>query len=236
MSVALSVVVPLYNEEPNVDRLVATLSASLARGGPVGAYEILCVDDGSTDGTRAALERCRTREMRILSLPSNRGQSAALAHGLRAAAHPIVAFIDGDLQTTPDDLGPMVERLEQGYDCVHGMRVNRQDSFVRRISSAVANAVRRLVLHDRFRDIGCPLTVFRRECLDNVTLFTPFHRYLPFLIEMQGYRVTEMPVRHFPRVAGKAKYGIGNRWWIGIRSLLAVRRMARRMAMRRSGR
>ena len=222
-----SVVIPLFDEEENVERLLATVSASLEQNGYVEEYEILCVNDGSTDRTGAALRKHATGDTRIVTRAARGGKSAALAAGLEAARYDIVGLLDADLQTTPDDFEPMLERLEAGFDCAHGIRVNRQDNVLRRWSSRVANGIRRRILSDPFRDISCPLTVFRKQCLERVTLFEPFHRYIPFLIQMQGYRVAEVPVRHFPRIAGRAKYGVSNRIWIGVTSLLAVRWLAR---------
>jgi glycosyltransferase involved in cell wall biosynthesis len=227
MSVSLSLVIPLHNEEPNVERLLATVPASLEANPRIKEYEIICVDDGSTDRTRALLEQRASPNVRIVPMAKRRGQSGAIARGLAAARHEVVGTLDGDLQTTPDDLATLLERLEQGYDCVQGVRVNRKDPAIRRWSSAVARSIRHLALGDRFRDIGCPLIVFRRECLEHLPLFDPFHRYLPFLIELQGFRVDQVPVRHFPRAAGRTKYGIWNRWWIGLTSLLVVRWLAR---------
>jgi len=228
--VDFSVVVPLYNEEPNVDRLLHTTLPSLERNPRVRRFELVCVDDGSADDTRARLERARTDRVVVLSHPTRRGQSGALATGIAAARYDVVGVMDADLQTTPDDFVPLLQRLDQGFDCAHGIRVQRRDPVLRLLSSRVANAVRRLVLGDPFYDIGCPLSVFRRGCLEGVPLFEPFHRYLPFLIQMQGYRVTQVPVRHFPRAAGQTKYGIVNRLGVGLRSLLHVRRLARRYA------
>lgn len=228
----LSVVVPLHNEEPNVDRLLGTTLASLRRNRHVSRFELICVDDGSRDATRARLDLGKTGDVVVLSHPVRRGQSAALATGIAAARHEIVGVMDGDLQTTPDDFEPLLAELDRGFDCAHGVRVNRKDPAIRLLSSRIANGVRRLVLGDGFRDIGCPLSVFRRRCLDGLTLFDSFHRYLPYLIQMQGYRVTQVPVRHFPRAAGQAKYGISNRLGVGLRSLWFVRRLARQYAPR----
>jgi len=227
MPVALSLVIPLHNEEPNVERLLTVVPASLEANPRIKEYEVICVDDGSTDHTRALLEQCASPNVRIVPTARRGGQSAAIARGLTLARYEVVGTLDGDLQTTPDDLATLLERLEQGYDCVQGVRVNRRDPAIRRWSSAVAKAVRHLALGDRFRDIGCPLIVFRRECLAHLPLFDPFHRYLPFLIELQGFRVDQVPVRHFPRAAGRTKYGVWNRWWIGLTSLWVVRWLAR---------
>lgn len=223
----LSVVVPLHNEAGNVARLCGALATSLERNPCVRAYQLVLVDDGSTDNTLALLQRHRTERTTIVPLAQRRGQSLALAAGLEAATYETVARLDGDLQTTPDDLAPLLRLLARGYDCVHGIRLERQDNVVRRLSSRVANAVRRLVLGDTFKDISCPLSVFHKHCLATVPRFDALHRYLPYLIQAQGYTVAEFPVRHFPRVAEKTKYGISNRLWVGVKSLVVVRRWSR---------
>lgn len=224
----VSVVVPLHNEEPNVERLLAVVPASLARNSLVDQFEIICVDDGSTDRTGELLLRGRSDRLVVLSIPGRSGQSAALARGIAAARYDIIGLLDGDLQTTPDDFALLLPWLERGFGCVHGIRTNRQDPLVRRASSLVARVVRQLVLGDDFQDISCPLSVFRKACLTGVPLFDPFHRYLPYLIQVGGYAVKQVPVRHFPRIAGRTKYGIANRLGPGLRSLLAVRRLARK--------
>ena len=222
----LSVVVPLHNEAGNVARLCGTLTASLERNPCVGAFQLVLVNDGSTDNTLELLRRHRSERTTIVSLARRHGQSGALVAGFDAARYETVARLDGDLQTTPDDLGPLLELMQRGFDCVHGIRLQRNDTWVRRASSRVANAVRRWVLGDTFRDISCPLSVFRKSCLANVPRIEVLHRYLPYLIQVQGYLVAELPVRHFPRVAERTKYGISNRLWIGVRSLVDVRRLA----------
>ncbi len=223
----LSVIIPLYNEEGNIERLFETVPGSLEQNSYVDDYEILCVNDGSTDRTADLLRRYKTERTTILSSSENRGQSGALAIGIDAARYELVGLLDGDLQTTPDDFECLLALFQEGYDCVHGIRIDRQDTTLRKLSSRVANSFRSRVLGDKFRDISCPLSVFRKQCLDGVTLFQAFHRYIPYLIQMQGYKVAEVPVRHFPRLAGQPKYGISNRLWIGLQSLLFVRWMAR---------
>ncbi len=231
----LSVVVPLHNEEANIERLLATTLTSLQRNPLVERFELICVDDGSTDGTAALLAPARGESVVVVSLPRRSGQSAALARGIGAARYEIIARMDGDLQTSPEDFDQLLPWLGRGFDCVHGVRVDRQDPWLRRWSSRVANRFRRWVLGDPFEDISCPLSVFRRDCVAEITLFTPFHRYLPYLVAMQGYTVKQVPVRHFPRVAGSAKYGISNRLLAGLVSVFVVRWLSRHYLPRRSG-
>ena len=223
MTTNFSVVTPLFNEEDNVERLIGTLMTSLEANPLVADFEIVCVDDGSDDATLARLKTHETSQTSVVSLPENSGQSAALAAGIRAAKYEVVGVIDGDLQTTPDDFEKLLGVLVEGHDFVNGIRGDRRDTRVKKASSSMANWFRRKMLGDSFTDIGCPLKVFRKECVDRMTLFNSFHRYLPHLVELQGFRVTEVSVRHFPRVAGKTKYGIFDRLWIGLQSLYVVR-------------
>ncbi|MEX0691079.1 MAG: glycosyltransferase family 2 protein [Gemmatimonadales bacterium] len=231
-----SVIVPLFNEQTNVRRVLAEIPASLATNLEVRSWELICVNDGSTDRTADELARGRTDQIVIVTLPRNLGKSGALSHGIRAARGEVVGLIDGDLQTSPADFGPLLAEMRTGnWDMVHGIRAQRHDGLVRRWSSRIANGVRRTVLGDDFADITCPLTVCRRTCLTDIPHFEPFHRYIPHLVRTQGYRVTQMPVRHFPRTADHAKYGVGNRLGVGITSLLAVRWLTRHTVPRRGG-
>ena len=227
MTTKFSVVIPLFNEEDNIERLIKTVSSSLESNSLVGEYEIVCVDDGSNDATLEKLREFATSRTTVVSLAGNSGQSVALAAGICAAKFAIIGLIDGDLQTTPDDFEELLRVLSEGYDLVNGIRIDRQDPLAKRVSSRVANGLRRMVLGDPFSDIGCPLKVLRKECVDRMTMFDSFHRYLPHLVRMQGYRVTEVAVRHFPRLAGKTKYGVFDRAWIGLQSLFVVRWLGR---------
>ena len=186
------------------------------------------MDDGSTDRTGELLGPGRGDRVVVLSLHQRAGQSAALARGIAAARYDVVGLLAGDLQTTPDDFAVLIPWLQEGFACAHGIRVGRRDSVVRRASSWVARVVRQLALGDDIQDIGCPLSVYRKECLADVPVFDPFHRYLPYLVQAQGYRVKQVPVRHFPRLAGRSKYGIANRLGPGLASLLTVRRLVKR--------
>ncbi len=199
----------------------------------VERFEVLCVDDGSTDDTADLLGRHQVDWLRVIRLPVRSGQSAALSAGIDAARYDVIGRMDGDLQTSPDDFEPLLQELARGPDCVHGVRAHRYDSVVRRLSSRVANAVRRKVLGDPFLDIACPLTVFRKECVRHALRVDSFHRFLPYHIQLQGYGVTQVPVRHFPRQAGHTKYGVADRVTIGITSLLAMRWFARHHNNRR---
>lgn len=218
----VSVVIPLRDEEANVARLLEVVPASLGGNPRVDDFEILCVDDGSRDQTLTLLRGSEADRVRVLALDRRRGKEVALAAGIDHASYDVIALLDADLQTTPDDLDLLFERLEAGFDCVNGNRIERHDSWLKRVSSRVANSVRRLLLGDSSRDINCPLKVARAECFRAMPRFRAWHRYIPHLAALGGYRVAEVPVRHFPRTAGRSKYGVRNRLWIGLQSLAIV--------------
>ena len=223
----LSIIVPLYNEEENLPLLAEEIRAALAPGAL--DYEILFVDDGSTDGSaRALVELARgDRRIRVLRHPRNRGQSAGLATGIRAARGSLVATLDADLQNDPADLPRMLTALE-GYDAVSGVRVDRHDSWVRKVSSRIANSVRNWATDEAITDVGCSLKVYRAEFLRSLPMFTGMHRFLPTLVRWNGARVTELAVNHRPRRHGVAKYGIGNRLFRALADLFAVMWMRKR--------
>jgi glycosyltransferase involved in cell wall biosynthesis len=218
----VSVVIPLRDEEANVARLLEVVPASLAGNPRVHDFEILCVDDGSRDQTLTLLRNSAADHVHVLALDRRRGKEVALAAGIDHARYDVIALLDADLQTTPDDLGLLFERLEAGFDCVNGNRIERHDSWLKRVSSRVANRVRRFLLGDSSRDINCPLKVVRAECLRSIPRFRAWHRYIPHLAALGRYRVAEVPVRHFPRTAGRSKYGVRNRLWVGLQSLAIV--------------
>jgi dolichol-phosphate mannosyltransferase len=222
----LSVVVPVFDEEPNLEPLVAEIVVALSGLD----FELLLVDDGSRDDSAATLARLVAAEprLRVLRHDGNYGQSAALYTGFAAARAPVVATLDGDLQNDPADVPRLLALLDQGWDVVSGVRRRRQDSWVRRVSSRLANGVRRRVLADGITDVGCSLKVYRGDVLRRLPPFRGLHRFLPALCRLEGARVTELPVTHRPRRHGESKYGIGNRLWRGIADLLGVWWLQRR--------
>lgn len=218
-----SVVLPVYNERENLEPLLSELEEVLRGLGH--AFEVLAVDDGSTDGSVEELQRlarCRPW-LRVVRHRFNAGQSAAFLTGFAHARGEIVMTLDADGQNDPRDLPAMLARLQGRVAAVCGIRQKRRDSWVRRVSSRVANAFRNVVTGDRVTDAGCALRVMRREALRELIPFNGLHRFLPTVLRYQGYEVVEMPVNHRPRTRGQSKYGIGNRLWRGIVDCLAMR-------------
>lgn len=216
-----SVVVPLYNEEENVDALVDELLEVLP---PLGRFEVLAINDGSLDRTEARL-LARARDLpwlRVMSLQENRGQSAAIACGFDHARGPIVLTMDGDLQNDPHDYPRLLEALEAA-DGVSGIRAKRKDGFVRRWSSKVANKVRNWISGDHVVDSASGIKGFRIEVVRALPRFKGMHRFLPTLARITGAKVVEIPVNHRPRAAGTAKYGVLNRVFKAFVDLCGVR-------------
>ncbi len=224
----LSLVVPAFNEAESLAELVNEIDRALA---PMALpWELVLVDDGSTDDTLAAMKSLARSEprIRIFRHRKNAGQSAALATGFRHARGAFVVTLDADLQNDPADIPRLLAELERGWDVVSGVRVERRDSFVRKASSRIANAVRNWATDEAITDVGCSLKAYRADFLRDLPLFTGMHRFLPTLVRWNGARVTEIPVSHRPRRHGVAKYGIGNRLFRALADLMAVRWMRRR--------
>lgn len=204
----LSVVVPLKDERDNVRPLVERVRNALRSSGP---WELVLVDDGSTDGTFAELELAANGDPRIqvVRLRRNFGQSAATQAGLDAATGDVIVTMDGDLQNDPADIPLLVAKLNEGYDAVLGRRENRRDKFLlRKVPSFAANWLIRKVLGVPFKDFGCTLRAMRRDVADGLELYGEMHRFITAVIIQQGAQVTQMPVRHHPRTAGASKYNL----------------------------
>jgi dolichol-phosphate mannosyltransferase len=226
----LSVVFPVYNEEENIPILLGEIRAALSPR--PWTYEIVAVDDGSTDRSLEVLLGSRRDfpNLRILSFVKNSGQTAALDAAWRAARGSWVVSLDADLQNDPADIPAMMERLaSSGSDMVIGIRVNRQDTLARKIQSRIGNGVRNWITGDQITDTGCSLKLVSRQAIDRVKLYTGMHRFLPTLVRLEGYKVTEMPVRHRARRFGVSKYGAMNRAARGLADCLAVRWMSSRI-------
>jgi len=221
---SLSIVIPVYNEEDNIGPLVERLGEALA--GWSGSVEILFVDDGSRDTTLELLkqEQRSDSRIRIAHFQNNLGQTAAMAAGFRLARGRVIATLDADLQNDPVEIPRLVEMLKE-WDAVCGVRVKRNDSWWKRVSSRIGNGFRNWVTRDDIIDTGCTLKAYRRECLEGLELYKGMHRFLPTLIKMRGYRVTQVPVSHHPRRAGQTKYGTWGRLVKGLADVWAVRWM-----------
>jgi dolichol-phosphate mannosyltransferase len=223
-----SVIVPIKDERDNLvpltERLLKVLdSCDESR---LALFDILFIDDGSTDGSSEVLDRLAADDprVRVLHFDRNYGQSSALDAGFKCSVGDLVITIDGDLQNDPDDIGTLLPHVKT-FDLVCGLRATRHDSLVRRLSSKIANAVRRAVTGDPVHDTGCSLKIFRRAVVDKLPRFNGMHRFFPVLALMHGFTITEVPVRHYPRMHGLSKYGVGNRIFKGLYDLIAVRWM-----------
>ena len=227
----LSVVLPAYNEEGNIEPLAEELVRLLPRLRERWELECVFVDDGSTDRTRERIRGVRSSHpelgIRLIALDRNWGLTAAMDAGFRAARGSVVATLDTDLQNDPADLPRLLDHLA-GADVAIGVRVDRRDTWVKRASSRIANAIRNRATHDDIVDTGCSLKVYRREFLDRLKLYTGLHRFLPTLLKLEGARVVQVPVSHRPRVHGEAKYHLFNRLIGPLTDLFAVRWMQKR--------
>jgi len=222
-----SAVIPAHNEAHNLPALVAEVDAVLAGMGE--PYEIVVVNDGSTDDTSEVLRRLAGSypALRPVDLDGNYGQSAAFDAGFRCARGAILITLDADGQNPPAEIPRVVSALDRA-DMACGWRQGRRDSFVKRWASKLANTVRRLVLNDGIRDTGCSLKAFRREVVERMKLFHGMHRFLPALAQMEGFAVAEVPVAHHPRLRGKSHYGVWNRLWGPLVDMCVVYWMKRR--------
>jgi len=225
----LSLVVPCYNEEDNVPALLDEWFRTLKSMNI--PFEMIIVDDGSRDRTLERLreEQLHRPELRLIALERNTGQSGALVAGFRAARGEIVATSDGDLQNDPNDLPALFERVARGEcDMVSGWRTKRKDSRLRRISTRVANGVRKRLLGDGMNDSASSMKVYRREVLEHMPVFNGMHRFFPALTILQGFRALELPVNHRPRLHGKSKYGLWNRAFRATLDMFGVAWLRRR--------
>lgn len=215
----ISLVVPVFDEEENL----SILAREIAEGLKGFAYEVIFVDDGSTDGSLDVLCELRRQDdrRRIVRLAENRGQSAAFCAGFQAARAGVVVTLDADLQNDPADIPELLEALTD-CDMVSGVRMKRRDGWLRRAASRIANRVRNAVVHDTVSDVGCSLKAYRSEFLRRLKMFDGMHRYLPALLELQGARIREIPVHHRPRRHGRSKYTIFRRLLQTLPDLLAV--------------
>ena len=226
----ISVVLPCHNERGNLEPLLTAIRQALD---PLRrSYEIVVTDDCSADGSWELLKQKASADgrLRVQRFAERRGQSAALWAGMKAARGAVIVTLDADLQNDPADLPKLLDGLKQA-DCACGTRVEARahgDNFVRIASSKIANWVRNKLSGETISDAGCCYRAFRRECIADVKFFNGAHRFLPTLIKMEGFTVTEVPISHHPRAAGQTHYGVWNRLFKSFGDLLAVRWMKKR--------
>jgi dolichol-phosphate mannosyltransferase len=223
---ALSLVIPVHNEEENIEPLARELRQVL--GNFPGGTEVIFVDDGSTDRTLERLKQAARTDptIRIAHFRRHLGQTAAMAAGFHLARSRAVLTLDGDLQNDPADVPALVALLED-WDAVCGIRTHRRDTWLKRVSSRIANGFRNWATGDNIVDVGCTLKAYRREWLERLEFYDGMHRFLPTLLKMRGARVTQVPVRHRPRLRGKTHYGTWGRLVKGLGDVWAVRWMKR---------
>jgi glycosyltransferase involved in cell wall biosynthesis len=208
-AIALSVVIPLYNEQENVEPLCKALLDALHN--QPRSFEIILVNDGSSDGTERKLEQASATDsrIRVVNFRSNKGQTAAMMAGIDYAVGTVIVPMDGDLQNDPKDIVRLLEKLDEGYDLVSGWRRDRQDNFmIRTLPSKIANLIISRVSGVPLHDYGCSLKAYRREMLQGFRLYGEMHRFIPIYAAAQGARVAELPVAHHPRKFGQSKYGL----------------------------
>ena len=213
----ISVVIPLYNEQDNIEPLQNEVAAALAGID----HELILVDDCSSDETVKKIARGPT--VRVIEFAKNTGQSAAMYSGIYAAKGDVIVLLDGDRQNDPADIPKLLAEIEKGADLVCGYRANRKDTTFKRVQSRIANFVRSRFTGDGVRDTGCTLKAMRRECREALVPFYGMHRFIPALVKGMGYRLAEVPTNHRPRTAGVSKYGFGNRAWKATCDMFAVK-------------
>lgn len=200
--IQLSVVVPLYNEEGNVRKLHQKIVEACRNLGK--SFEIIFVDDGSTDATAKECEGLSP--LKLIKFRKNFGQTAAFDAGIKNAKGEVIITMDGDLQNDPSDIKLLLDEMEKGFDVVSGWRWQRKDSLGKKIFSRGANLLRKILVKDNIHDSGCSLKAYKKECFEDVDLFGEMHRFIPAILELQGFKVGEVKVSHHPRRHGKTKY------------------------------
>ena len=205
-----TIIVPVYNEEENLERVEKELLAYTKIA--VKKTAVLLVNDGSSDNSQALIEAIceRNEAFNYISFVENRGLSAAIKAGFDYVETPLLGYIDSDLQTAPEDFNLLLKHIDS-YDLVTGVRADRKDTFIKNMSSKIANGIRRTFTHDGMDDTGCPLKVIKSDYAKRIPMFKGLHRFLPAMILLQNGKIIQIPVQHFPRMAGTAKFGVWNR-------------------------
>lgn len=224
----LSVIIPVYNEVDNVELLFHEVVAALPFDRFI--FEVIFVDDGSTDGTIACLQSLASKNpnLRLVCHKHNYGQSAAIVSGARAARYSMIATLDGDGQNDPADIPLLFDKLADANTVVLGNRKKRDDNAIRKVSSRIGNGIRQRILKDECPDTGCSLKLFPREAFLMLPHFNHLHRFLPALFKRAGYKLVNVSVNHRPRWHGVSKYGVMNRLFVGIHDLIGVRWLLKR--------
>lgn len=227
MNPVFSVVIPLKNEVENINCLIDELEPVMEM--LQRPWELICIDDGSTDGTKRLLQNLSKHKpyIRLIAFQRNYGQSSAFDAGFKAAQGEFVITLDGDGQNDPKDIPHLVQKVSSS-DMVCGIRLKRKDTFVKRITSKMANRIRNLLVDDGVQDTGCSLKIYRKACLDKIKMYHGMHRFLPALFKIEGFRVEQHVVNHRQRLKGKSNYNFFNRSFNTIADLLAVRWMKKR--------
>jgi len=226
-TIEISIVVPVYNEKENLVLLDQEITKSIK---PLNKnYEVILVDDGSMDGSSELIRTLQEKNstIRLIRFGHNHGQTAAFAAGFNKARGDIIVTMDADLQNSPSDI-PLLLTAIKDYDVVCGWRHKRNDPWIKKISSKVANSVRNSLSDESIADTGCSLKAFRRECFKDIKLYNGMHRFFPTLMKMEGFSVTQVKVGHYPRIHGHSKYNIRNRLFASFKDLLAIRWMKKR--------
>ena len=209
---ALTIIVPVFNEEKNIGRVTAALRAYMEKSSR--EIRVLFVNDGSTDNSQDLIERACTDNpgFGYIEFEKNMGLTAAIKAGFDHVETPLTGYIDADMQTNPEDFDLLLEYSDE-YELVTGVRSERKDSFAKKLSSQLANRIRRAFTHDGMDDTGCPLKVIHTDVAKKIPMFNGIHRFLPAMVMLQGKRIRQLPVRHYPRIAGVSKFGLINRIW-----------------------
>jgi glycosyltransferase involved in cell wall biosynthesis len=223
----LSIIAPVYNEEENISKFIE--AANNAAKKRFKSYEIILINDGSTDKSKEVLidEAGKNPNIKVINFTKNNGQTAALAAGFKACIGDFVLTMDSDLQTDPNDMYILFHYINE-YDVINGRRSSREDGIKKKISSLVANKVRNFITDENIEDTGCPLKLFKKEVVKSFYLYEGMHRFLPTLAKINGYKVIEVCVSHYDRKFGKSKYGVFNRLFKALKDAFVVRWMKQR--------
>jgi dolichol-phosphate mannosyltransferase len=220
-----SVIIPVFNEELNIERLTDKIQKSLKNLLFINNYEIIFVNDNSTDNSYLFLKKNLPEYAKIISLKQHQGQTAAISAGISASIYDIVGVIDADLQTDPDDFQLLIKKLLEGYYCVSGKKIKKQYSIFRQIYTFFAKKIRLLLFPGSLEDMSSSLMVFYKEYIKAMYKFDGFHRYIPLLFLIQGYLVSEVLIGHYSRLNGVSKYGFWNRAFGFVKCILILKWM-----------